>query len=328
MTVNIYAPSPLDGLEQEENGLYKLVNRYRARNDLPPIPASSSLTLVANRHVLDLQENIGTLTHGWSDAPYDSSDSSTWPSMWTAPQRFNTSYPGNGYENAYWNSAGATATSALIGWQGSTGHNNVILNRSIWVDNHWNALGVGIYEDYAVLWFGEEIDPTGAPTSLDSSILTGNHQRNTVRGSASNDIITGLGQRDTLAGRRGSDVIGGGAGRDKLLGGGGNDFLFGEGGNDRLVGHRGRDRLFGGGGRDVLVGGPGRDLFGLQTGNNFDIIKDFGNGNDQLKLPQGSTFRDVELSQRGNTALISIDDDLLAKLRGVQISQLSSADFQ
>ncbi|MGL5195132.1 MAG: hypothetical protein ACRC8Y_16255, partial [Chroococcales cyanobacterium] len=33
-----------------------------------------------------------------------------------------------------------------------------------WSQRPWNALGVGIYKGYAVLWFGEEVDPTGEPT--------------------------------------------------------------------------------------------------------------------------------------------------------------------
>lgn len=80
--------------------------------------------------------------------------------MWDAPQRLGTSYPGNGYENAYGESGEyqASAESAFSSWQSSRSHNDVILNRGIWNDP-WNAIGVGIYEGYAVLWFGKEPDP-------------------------------------------------------------------------------------------------------------------------------------------------------------------------
>ena len=37
-------------------------------------------------------------------------------------------------------------------------HRDVILNQGIW-DKPWNALGVGIYEGYAVMWVGREVDP-------------------------------------------------------------------------------------------------------------------------------------------------------------------------
>jgi uncharacterized protein YkwD len=163
--VDIYAPSTLDGFESEEQKLYNLVNAYRQQNGLPAIPASKALTTVANRHVLDLAENVQSVTHSWSDAPYDANNSSTWPNMWTAPQRFNTGYPGNGYENAHGGSNGyiATAESALNGWKNSPLHNAVILNQGIW-DDAWQALGVSIYKGYATLWFGKETDPTGVPS--------------------------------------------------------------------------------------------------------------------------------------------------------------------
>lgn len=152
-----------DGLELEEQRLYDLINEYRAENGLPSIPLSYSLTLVANRHVLDLDKNIGSLTHGWSDCPYNSSDPSTYPCMWNAPQRIGTAYEGYGYENAYGGSGQVTAGSALSAWRRSGAHNEVILNRGIWQDREWRALGIGIYQGYAVLWVGEEADPVLIP---------------------------------------------------------------------------------------------------------------------------------------------------------------------
>jgi hypothetical protein len=152
-----------DGLEPEERRLYDLINEYRAENGLPAIPLSPSLTLVANRHVLDLDKNIGCLTHGWSDCPYDASNRSTYPCMWNAPQRLGTAYEGYGYENAYASSGQATASSALRTWRRSRAHNAVILNQGIWQDREWQALGIGIYQGYAVLWFGEEVDPVTMP---------------------------------------------------------------------------------------------------------------------------------------------------------------------
>lgn len=158
-----------DGLEPEERRLYLLVNQYRAQNGLPPIPLSPSLTLVANRHVRDLDANIGMATHAWSNCYYNANDSRTWPCMWQAPQRLGTPYPGNGYENAFWVSGGyrASAESALRWWQSSHPHNAVILNRGSW-GQAWNALGVGIYKGYAALWFGREIDPASSAFSQPS----------------------------------------------------------------------------------------------------------------------------------------------------------------
>lgn len=149
-----------DGLEPEEAKLYQLVNQYRAQNGLPAIPLSKSLTLVANRHVRDLEENIGELTHSWSNCLYDSDNQNTWPCMWEAPQRLKTAYSGRGYENAYGVTRGyrASAASALRSWQGSSFHNEVILNQGIWQNKQWNSLGIGIYGGFAVLWFGQEPD--------------------------------------------------------------------------------------------------------------------------------------------------------------------------
>lgn len=161
------SPSSTDGLESEEVKLYNLVNEYRAQNGLPPIAVSKALTTVANRHVVDLGENIGQVTHAWSDAAYDSNNSSTWPNMWRAPERLNTGYSGYGYEvvTGYsgFNSPIMSAEEALTSWKNSPPHNSVILNQGIWSDRPWGAIGVGLYEGYGALWFGEEVDPTGQP---------------------------------------------------------------------------------------------------------------------------------------------------------------------
>lgn len=156
-----------DEIDSEEAKLYRLINQYRAQFGLPAIPLSPSLSLVANRHVRDLDSNLGYLTHGWSNCPYASNDFSSYSCMWEAPQRLGTPYPGKGYENAHGGSGGYTASaeSALRSWQSSSGHNAVILNQGTWQDYPWNALGIGIYQGYAVLWFGEEPDPAS-----DSSI--------------------------------------------------------------------------------------------------------------------------------------------------------------
>ncbi len=153
-----------DGLDSEEQRLYNLVNQYRAQNGLPAISFSPSLTLVANRHVQDLEKNIKTLTHGWSNCPYNASNQATYDCMWKAPQRFGTSYPGNGYENAHGGSGGyiASANSALESWKTSSAHNAVILNQGMWQNRPWKALGIGIYKGYAVLWFGAEVDPAAS----------------------------------------------------------------------------------------------------------------------------------------------------------------------
>jgi uncharacterized protein YkwD len=84
--------------------------------------------------------------------------------MWLAPKRLGTGYPGYGYENAFGSyGVNASPQSAFNAWKNSPGHNAVILNQGIWSDHQWKALGVSIYRGFAVLWFGEESDPTGKP---------------------------------------------------------------------------------------------------------------------------------------------------------------------
>jgi len=35
----------------------------------------------------------------------------------------------------------------------------MIINKYAWKRLKWNAMGVGIYGNYAVVWFGEKKDP-------------------------------------------------------------------------------------------------------------------------------------------------------------------------
>lgn len=76
--------------------------------------------------------------------------------MWNKPREL-TSYIGDGYEIAYWSSEGATAA-ALNGWKKSRGHNAVIINQDIWKNVQWKAIGIAIRGEYAVVWFGKELD--------------------------------------------------------------------------------------------------------------------------------------------------------------------------
>lgn len=169
-----------DELSEEEEQLYQLINDYRAESGLSAIPLSPALTLLANRHVLDLERNlengIDQITHGWSDCPYSIEEEETWPCMWEAPQRLNTGYPGQGYENLFGAPGDyqASALEAFESWSNSEGHKAVLLNQGAWNSREWSAIGIGIYGGYAVLWFGEEADPTDteeahSPTSSEDS---------------------------------------------------------------------------------------------------------------------------------------------------------------
>lgn len=152
-------------LSREEVKLYHEVMKYRGDKGLDSIPLSPSLNLVAKIHVQDLLEhspksscNLHSWSKDgeWSSCCYDGSKKS-FPCMWNKPREL-TSYIGDGYEIAYWSSAGATAADALNGWKKSRGHNAVIINRDVRKNVQWKAIGVAIRGEFAVVWFGKELD--------------------------------------------------------------------------------------------------------------------------------------------------------------------------
>jgi uncharacterized protein YkwD len=84
--------------------------------------------------------------------------------MWDKPKEI-AGYNGYGYEILFYSSDGASAEEALIGWQNSPAHHAVMINNNIWDKIEWGALGIGIYGQYAVAWFGEieEQTPLNVP---------------------------------------------------------------------------------------------------------------------------------------------------------------------
>lgn len=155
-------------ITQEEKTLLSLIMTYRKEKRLTEIPFSSKLTQVAQTHVRDLAANFdydnksNCNPHSWSDKGVWSPccytpDHRLSQCMWNKPKEI-AGYPGNGFEIAFYHSAKASAFEALGGWKSSEGHNAVLTNIGIWKDVEWKAIGVGIYERYAVVWFGEVSD--------------------------------------------------------------------------------------------------------------------------------------------------------------------------
>lgn len=160
------------GLTDEETKLYNLIMEYRKEKGLPSIPLSKSLTFVAQTHVKDLQNNKPDQgecnAHSWSSKGKWTSccytpDHKNAECMWNKPREL-TSYTGNGFEiacgssDSRYSSFVMTAEYALQSWKKSQGHNTVIVNMGIWKDYSWNAIGIGIYKGFAVVWFGVEED--------------------------------------------------------------------------------------------------------------------------------------------------------------------------
>ena len=81
--------------------------------------------------------------------------------MWNKPSEL-TEYTGSGYEIGTWVSGTTvTAQGALVSWQGSTPHHDVIVNEGIWADYDWAAMGGAMTAHYAAVWFGTEPDLVG-----------------------------------------------------------------------------------------------------------------------------------------------------------------------
>lgn len=158
-------------LSTEEFKLFNLINECRCQHNKPPIPLSKSLTFVAQTHAEDLKFNVKEGNrcnlHSWSKkGPWSAccykSDHSKAGCMWNKPREL-TTYPFNGYEIAYFHSWDPTAEDAFTHWIASENHKPVILNHGVWEEQNWQSIGIGIYEEYAVVWFGKRPDPEGAP---------------------------------------------------------------------------------------------------------------------------------------------------------------------
>ena len=153
-------------LTKNEAELYQLIMAYRKRKNLPKIPLSPSLTYVAQTHSKDLAENrpdVGNCNaHSWSDngkwtSCCYTSDHAKASCMWDKPKEL-SNYEFPGYEISCVSSDELTPEEALNTWKLSKAHNNVIVNKGIW-DTKWEAIGIGMYEGYATVWFGHYPEP-------------------------------------------------------------------------------------------------------------------------------------------------------------------------
>ena len=136
-----------------------------------------------------------------------------------------------------------------------------------------------------------------------------------VNGGAGNDIITG---------NRSANTLNGGNGNDTLNGGAGNDTLNGGLGNDRLVGGNGIDRLTGGVGNDTLIGGSGNDIFQINSGIGRDLIIDYEDDGDKIKLLGRLSKDDLNFNYVGGHTRIKDDEgDLLAIVQNTIAADLT-----
>lgn len=165
-------PAPSVGsacMKPEEVKLVDAINTYRRSKGLPALQPGVSLTRVAQVHAADLTQNQPARgacnMHSWSSKGNwtpccYTSDHRQAACMWKKPAEL-TSYRSNGFEISAGSSGGRIdAPTALRLWQGSSGHNSVIINAGMW-RQPWGTFGVGIYGGYAVAWFGQQVDSAG-----------------------------------------------------------------------------------------------------------------------------------------------------------------------
>jgi uncharacterized protein YkwD len=157
-------------ISAEEKKLYDLIMMYRKEKGLAAIPLSSALTSVAQLHVKDLSEHApykkqGCNFHSWSHQGtwkaccYDAAHSKP-ECMWNKPREI-ANFNADGFEIAYGSESLAfvlDAEKALEAWKSSKGHNPVMINKGIWKDYTWKSIGVGIYKNFACVWFATEAD--------------------------------------------------------------------------------------------------------------------------------------------------------------------------
>ncbi len=156
-----------DSNSTDEQALFQLVTRYRSANGRPQIRLSPALSMVANRHLIDLMQNVRAFTHSWSNCPYDIAIEKTWHCVSEAPRRLNSGYTGQGFETLYRTTTGnATPASALEAWKKNALHNSIILTLNMFKDMAWDEVGVAVDGPYAVLWFGSPPGKNEAAASL------------------------------------------------------------------------------------------------------------------------------------------------------------------
>lgn len=165
-----------------EYKLCNMINAYRQRYDLPPIPLSKSLCLIASEHVNDLfyhhPDQGSCNSHSWSDQgpwkpfcyPRDENKNN---SVWDKPKEL-TPYKGKGYEIVYWENDATVIDSIITFWKSMDYFNSFLMNTGKWQGKKWNSIGIGIKENYACAWFGELPDPEGEP------VICGQEPKKTV----------------------------------------------------------------------------------------------------------------------------------------------------
>jgi uncharacterized protein YkwD len=148
-----------DEVSDEERELFDIVNSFRSENGKPALRLSKTLSMVGNRRMLDLTQNMRSLTHSWSNCPYEIGNEKTWTCMMDSPVRLKSGYKGTGYETLYaTGSKKVDPKAAIAAWKKSSLHTSIILGTGMFASMSWDEFGVAISGGYATLWFGQPGD--------------------------------------------------------------------------------------------------------------------------------------------------------------------------
>ncbi|GAB4231589.1 MAG: hypothetical protein Kow00121_59830 [Elainellaceae cyanobacterium] len=169
------------------------------------------------------------------------------------------------------------------------------------------------YEDFANAWQDRDFRLIVADSSIANSSLVGNQENDEMLGNSYANWFTGNAGNDTLIGKAASDTLIGGLGNDLLIGG----EVINSGGVARVIDND----------VDVMAGGSGGDIFALARGQGRERITDFQNQIDSLGLTAEIKYGQLDFTQRGKNTIVSLGNDQLAVLQGVQVNQLSRSDF-
>lgn len=155
---------------QEMELAYDL-NHFRVLNQLPALPISNRLVLVADLHAKNLQSYFDTSSncslHSW----YGSGNWKNCCHKKAAPNQACMSakpreiaeYPGKGYELVYYTPGVATNQDAFAAWQELPAASDMILCKGKWRNFRWEMIGVAVSGHYAIAWFGDMFEKPNEP---------------------------------------------------------------------------------------------------------------------------------------------------------------------
>lgn len=141
---------------------------------------------------------------------------------------------------------------------------------------------------------------------------------------------------DVVAGTNGPNTIWGRNGDDYLSGHNDNDILYGENGKDQLLGGAGTDTLAGGPDEDILKGNADADEFvfaandGATALADADLIQDFEDGLDKIRITGGPSFNHLTISDDGSgnaTVFDNANNKYVVVVQNTPASALTASDF-